>query len=235
MRRITTLILCLMLMLPLLGAAEEPSFPEDRLKILEESLIVANELDVTVFAYYAIVENIGPSPVYLEEARLLAYDAEAKQLNEETHVTRTPYTLMPGEKSYLNTYPTMLNGAAPSIASHKLHIKAGEPYDDEWQRTMLPVEASFELVDKGWPEGKLIATVTNDTEEPQFDLNVLVVLRDQDGKLLFITQDSSYSVGAPAGGQLLFRRGLESFLITASTKDNREIKVAECSAWVDPY
>lgn len=238
MKRILALALALMLVLPVIALSEEAAWPEDKLKLLEENLIVFSSYGNTTAYYTAIVENLSSEMIYFTNAYVYCYDAEGKQLGEGGYILLHPGVIMPGEKGYLYSMTDTLGEGEISVASHKLVVDAQETSYGEDNVIPLPSEASYKVVERagtGETEGQFVVTISNDKEEPVFHLNSLLILRDEAGKLVYMDSVTQSLAGIPAGGKALLRDTLDQEILAALQKDEREPKAVECFSWYQTY
>lgn len=140
------------------------------------------------------------------------------------------------EGNYLNLTPEQVE----QVASWKLTVSGFVVAADEPGNSIeLKAEASYEQVTAlgmsltEEPIGRLVTTITNETQDTLFDVRSVVLLRDSEGKLLMSLSSMAVDVGIPAGGTILSKSTVQTSVLASFEKSNRAIASYEALAFVD--
>lgn len=205
MKKLVSLLLVLALCLGCTSA-----FAAGKLNVVQENTCFINEYSPYFYAY-AKVENSGDKPIKVNAGVLEVYDAEGDPISSTDCITAGARYLQPGEYTYvrMNTYDGLGDDAVPADYAMTLTGKTEKDYEN----VRFQVEGKLEMnvqVDKWSTYNYMYATVTNNTEETLYNVQVMMALLDAEGNVLHVCEDSLYDVGIPAGGSVVFRRNISS-------------------------
>lgn len=182
---------------------------------------------------FAKVENVGDKPINVNAGVLELYDADGNVLNSSDYLYAYAETLQPGEYTYIEMYSEVEDETA--VAEDYLLTLTGKS-DNDCTTLRLPVETKLEMnVEQGyWTYNYMYAAVTNNTEEPIYNLEVVLALLDADGNILYIDSDALYSERALApGSSMIFRMDIESAFIEYFAANNITPASVDAIAYVN--
>ncbi len=190
--------------------------------------------------YVAILRNDSPGMAMVSGAELALLDETGNQLHVQTLYAGFPSYVQPGEVTYITpSYLSIPEEALEKISSWQLTFSgiAGEPSEEYLEK---PLEAEVVLreytVEDYFNPGMerlqtdVLVTVTNPTQQPAFDVNTIVLLRDDQGKMVTVKNLSALNVGIPAGGSIILRTNMEPGLLEALAQQKTPITQAEAVA-----
>ena len=159
---------------------------------------------------YAKVENIGDKPIKVNAGVLEMYDAEGEVITSTDWVQSYATYLQPGEYTYVSMYEDLEEGAAvPEDYMMTLTGKSDTPST----ALRLPVETKLELgvADGWWEYDYMFATVTNNTDEPLYSIEVVFALLDAEGNILNIESKQLYNeLALMPGSSMIVRKEISS-------------------------
>ena len=180
---------------------------------------------------YAKVENVGDKPIKVNAGVLEIYDADGEVITSTDYVMAYATYLNPGEYTYVRMYEGIEEGAkAPDDYMLTLTGKS-----ESVTVMRLPVETRLELgaVDGWWKHNYMYATVTNNTEEILYELEVVFSLLDAQGNILYIDSHNLYSdVGVNPGCTLTFRKDVSSSFMEYFEKQSITPSTVDAIAYV---
>lgn len=201
-------IVCLMLALVLcLGATS--AFAAGKLSVTQENFHYISGLWNYGYAY-AKVENIGDRPIKVNAGVLEMYDENGEVITSTDWVQSYATYLQPGEYTYVSMYEDIEEGGAtPDDYMITLTGKS----DTSVTALRLPVEVKLELdvVDGWWEHDYMYATVTNNTENPLYSIEVVFALLDAEGNILNIDSKALYDeLALMPGSSMIVRKDISS-------------------------
>lgn len=257
MKRLTTLVLSLVLSLVLFavpalavtldlgsllgisgaGYGGEPA--EFALK--EDAFFIYEDFMGTSGKYVAVFENKSGKAALLSETSLDLLDKDgAVVLNAPLYGTIPLFVPPDGLSVTESSYLTLTPEQAQQVASWKLKFSASAlPEGDGSISRALPAKADYKeemtmdytMAEK--PQGTLLTTVENNTQETAFDARVIVLLRNGQGKLLASVSNAAMDVGIPAGGSIVLKSTVQSGILTALKAAGHTVAAAEAYAFMD--
>ena len=81
----------------------------------------------------------------------------------------------------------------------------------------------------------MYVTVTNDTEEPVYDVRVAVVLLDAEGNILYIGDESMYNKAIMPGSSVLIREEIPSYFSDCFEKNGYTPSAVDAIAYAETY
>ncbi|MBQ8313710.1 MAG: hypothetical protein IJX84_10990 [Clostridia bacterium] len=180
-----------------------------KVNVAQESFIhLADEYSNRYYCY-AKVENTGDKPIKVNAGVLEVYNAEGDAIHSSEWINAHARYLQPGEYTYVrvNEYMDDLT-LVPD--DHLLTVTGRS--DNDYANVRYPVETKLELgVEGDWATyNYMYATVTNNTEETVYNLNLVMALLDAEGNILYLYNNGLYEVGLTPGSSLTFRQNLPS-------------------------
>ena len=200
-----TLALILILVLCMSASA---AFAAGKLNVAQENFHTVSSYSTYSYAY-AKVENVGDKAIKVNAGVLEIYDEAGDVITSVDYMDAHAEYLQPGEYTYVVMYDDIEEGSNLP-ADYMLTLTGKSDSSVECKR--LPVEAAFELgVIEGWWENDyLYATVTNDTAEPIYDVEVVLALMDAEGNILYVDDNTLYNIAIAPGSTVIIREEIPS-------------------------
>lgn len=217
------------------------------LALKEESLLLVRDFGGYSVKYSAIIENKSDFSANLSNASLEILDKDQNIIASESIYSATPYSIVPGgEATIRNSYSMLSEEQKALVSSFRLNFE-GRASMEEIQYTTLSASVEYEevqitdydaidlskLTDElpTRPQGQFVVTVENDKEQPVYDADVVVVVRDQDGKLVWADSTSLYNIGIPQGGKVLMKGEVSSQMLAALAENKGTVKTVTAQAF----
>lgn len=203
MKKIVSMILAVCLCLSLTGA-----FAAGKLNIVQENFHAITSY--TTYGYaYAKVENSGDKPIKVNAGVLEIYDEAGDVITSTDYMSAHADYLQPGEYTYVKLYSEIEEGQTADDYSLTLTGKS----DNENICLRLPCTTDMKLNEEEgwWTRNYIYATVTNNTDEPLYDIEVVLALLDAEGNILHIESDNLYNERAlTPGSSMIIRKDIYS-------------------------
>ncbi len=230
LKRFLTLLAALML-LATVALAEGPAITLEE----EKLLVVPSYGDQWVAYYVARIKNTGTVAIQLKDGVFQLKDKEGNELISKDWVNVFPAALKPGEEAFVCQQEYLDSGISnETVASHVFDIKAST--DVYKTVTLLPATAEIVLPKNPDYESRTVyATITNNTDRDLYDVTLVFVIKDTEGKLLYVDEVTAYSAGVVAGGELKIRTDLSSSLDTWLNTEEASIGSIEAFAYIEKY
>ena len=213
MKKIFSVILALAMMLTAASA-----LAAGKISVDQENLVVTE--GYTTYGYvYAKISNVGDKPVKVNAGVLELYDPNGDVITSSDWLNTYAEYLEPGEYTYAYIYDDVEDTYAPDdIADYLLTVTGKSDTDRSTLR--LPVEVDYQenVGDGYWTYDYMYATVTNNTDQPIYDITTVLVLLDADGNILYMTSDSMYSKAIMPGSSIVIREYVPDNYKDAYTK-----------------
>ena len=198
------------LMLTAAVVSSVPAQAAGKLSVTQENFHVIDNYGLTGYAY-AKVENIGDKPITVNAGLLEILDKEGDAITSVDYMNPLPSVLQPGEYGYAY-FRTDISGveSADDVDDYILTISGKSEIEKEVNR--LPAEGSFALdVSEGyWTSDFMYATVTNNTDEILYNVQVVLSLLDAEGNILLVEDSSLYNTGIAPGSTVVVREEIYS-------------------------
>lgn len=204
MKKIVCFILALVLCL---GATS--GFAAGKLSVTQENFHYISGFWNYGYAY-AKVENVGDKPIKVNAGVLEMYDEGGAVITSTDWVQSYATYLQPGEYTYVSMYEDLEEGAA--VPADYMMTLTGKS-DTSVTALRLPVEAKLELdvVDGWWEYDYMYATVTNNTDNPLYEIEVVLALLDAEGNILNVESKELYSeLALMPGSSMIVRKEISS-------------------------
>lgn len=194
--------------------------------LFSTSALAAGKLNVVQENYYTIpgmftygyayakVENKGDKPISVNAGVLEIYDKDGAAITSSDYLSAHCANLQPGEYTYVKMY-SEIKGADNGVVADDYMLTVTGKSDSSYVFDRLPCTANLELnVEDGWwTYNYMYATVTNDTTEPIYDINVVFALLDDAGNILYIANNQVYNIALAPGSSMIFREDISSSFI----------------------
>lgn len=205
MKKAISLLLCLVLL-----AVSAPTHAAGKLSVVQENFYIIDSYWTYGYAY-AKVTNAGDKAIKVNAGVLEIYDEAGNAITSSDYISAYAAYLEPGEYTYVKMYAEIKEGVG---SDHMLTVTGKT--DNSKQTLRLPVETDLQMGVKSgwWTYNYMYATVTNDTEEPLYNISVVMALLDAEGNILYLDDDSLYSERAlMPGSSMLIRKDISSSFI----------------------
>lgn len=206
-------LLALMLMLALLLSAL-PAGAAGRLNVEQENFYAIDDYSLYLYTF-AKVSNVGDKPIMVNTSLMEVFDAEGDPITSRDYFSAYARYLQPGEYTYIKLYENLQDRKAEEVDDYMLTVTGKA--DNNYSNLRLPVsDLAYEPnVAAGWTTyNYMYVTLTNDTEETLFDIEVVLSLLDAEGNILFVDSDSMYSdKGLTPGSSITIRKNVDANFI----------------------
>ena len=215
MKKLSIVALILVLCLLATGA-----MAAGKISVDQENFHVVPSYSTYAYAY-AKVSNTGNKPTKLNAGLLEILDEDGEAITSEDYVRAYAEYLQPGEYTYCYLYSRLEDDQVEHVDDYQLTL-TGKSDSDQISLRLPVSDVRFEAnVQEGWSTyDYMYMTVTNNTNEPIFDIELVYALLDDEGNILFMDGDSlGYSKALMPGSSIMVRRYLDT-----ATKDYFESK-----------
>ena len=190
-----------------------PAFSAGKLSVEQENFHVIDSYSVYGYAF-AKLANVGDKPIKVNTGLLEIFDADGEALTSTDYYSSYAEYLQPNEFTYIKIYDEVENVEASDVADYML--TATGKADTDYISYRFPCTTSYEPnVQEGyWNYNYMYATFTNDTDEPVYDISVVLALLDADGNILYMDETDMYSDKAVMpGSSITVRKDVRSDFI----------------------
>lgn len=205
MKKLVALMLALSLVL-----CSIPALAAGKLSVQQENFHVIK--DYRLYGYvYAKVSNVGDRPIKVNTGLLEIFNADGDALTSTDSFSAYAKYLQPGEYTYMKLYDEIENAESSDVDDYMLTVTGKSSNDYISKR--LPCVSAYEpdIKDGHYTRNYMYATVTNDTDEPIYAINIVMALLDAEGNILYIASDNLYDSRAlMPGSSLMFRCDVDS-------------------------
>lgn len=192
----------------------------------------AGEDDAEIFVYLQL-KNTGNAPVGLDNIQVQFVDAEMNVVLEEGTFSMYPPTLQPGQIGYACVWAYNVElDVAQAITNYAVTVKASHDYLIDVSLVDNTVEHK-KVENPYYTEHQAFLTITNATAETIWQPEIVLVVRNQDGKILTIENDALYDVGIPAGGHVYYGYDFSSFQVERWQEKGQEIATMETIVYLE--
>lgn len=205
MKRLIALALLLSLLALCAGAGAA-----GKLRVTQENFHVVESYGVIGYAY-ARIDNVGDKPIKVNAGILEVFDKDGGALTSTDYMNEYAEYLEPQQYTYVYLRAEVKDAAASDVDDYLLTITGKSSTDYATQR--LPCETAFEkdVEDGYWTYDYMYATVTNDTDRPIYDIEVVLVLLDDEGNILCMEEENLYdSKALTPGSSMIIRKSVNS-------------------------
>ena len=182
--------------------------------------------------YIAKVQNQNDAPLTVSEATLILKDAEGNEVGRKEYMGSCGSRyLEPGEISFVSLTADVDEGATPDTYEITFQT-SGSSYSTDIQ--IEAVNPEVRISDNGyWVSYNAAATITNATEEPVSQVNVVIAVKDSNGKLLDLGNAGLYQNELAPGSTITVIDTLDSRTVDYIQANNLELGQAEAYGWKD--
>ena len=225
-KRIVGMLVALMMICGIL-----PAYAAGGIGTSEETwYVVPHSGDYRVY-YYASVTNSSSEPEKVKDLLFEVRDRADTAIESTARYKLYPEILEPGQTGWLVISLDVKDIETKSLIDHYALTITSKLEDDQTAR-MLTAEAEYLAEDEDENEDMIRATVTNSGEGNAFGITSAMIVRDAEGKLLYIDSAATKDIGLTEGGALLVRAQIKSDIMDALEDAGTEIASAEAIAYV---
>ena len=187
MKKILVFVLVLLMMMSSMTA-----FAAGKLRVTQENFILTNSYSMYGYAY-ARIDNVGDRPIKVNAGILEIFDTNGNAITSSDYLRGYAEYLQPDDYTYAYIYTSIEDVEESAVDDYMLTITGKS--DTSYISQRLPVTTEYEEdVDEGYyTSDYMYATITNDTDEPIYSVEVVLVLLDADGNILFMDSSDMYS------------------------------------------
>lgn len=228
MKKGLTLVLVLMMVMLLATASAA-----GKLRVEQENFHVIDSYRLYGYVY-AKVANVGDRPIKVNTGLMEIFNAEGDALTSTDYFSGYAVYLQPEEYTYIKLYDEIEDVEASAVDDYMLTTTGKADNDHVSMR--LPCVTSYEPnVEEGYyTRNYMYATVTNNTEEPVYDIEVVLALLDAEGNILYMTDSSMYTEKAlTPGSSMIIRKDVDSSFIEYFEKNGIVPASVDAIAFVD--
>lgn len=205
MKRCVAILAALLLVFGLTNA-----LAAGKLRVTQENFHVIDSYGIYGNAY-ARIDNVGDKPIKVNAGILEIFDTEGDALTSTDYMSKYAEYLQPGEYTYVSMRTEVKDVEASQIDDYLLTITGKS--ENKYISQRFPCTTSYEPgVEAGyWTHNYMYATFTNDTDKPIYGIEILLVLLDAEGNILYMDDASMYSDKAlMPGGAITVRKDVSS-------------------------
>lgn len=226
MKKFVALLLALILCFTCVSA-----MAAGKLSVVQENVRFIQSYSNYFYAY-AKVENVGDKPIKVNAGVMEVFNADGEAITSSDWINANARYLQPGEYTYVSVYENIDDGLTPDDYALTITGKA----DNNYVNQRFDAQTKLELnVDMGWTtRNYMYATVTNTTDDVLYDLNIVLVLLDAEGNILYMDTDSLFSErGLTPGSSMVFRKDISSSFMEYFQKNNLVPASVDAIAYVE--
>jgi hypothetical protein len=199
MKRIVLFALTLALLL----CAAAPAFAAGKLEVVQEKFYSIEPYEDNFYAYiFAELTNSGDKPIEFANGLWEIYNADGDALDSEDWLYSYPDVLEPGQVGYLFSYKSLDDVTAETDAADYMLTISGKAAKEN-PNIALPATVEYVYTDGDYRDKhELVATITNDTDTTAYNFRVLFVVKDAEGKLIFVDDIMPSYVGILPGASV---------------------------------
>lgn len=202
------------------------AFAEGKLKATEKNLIVYG----TESYFFAKVENVGDAPIATGNGDLVVFTEDDEILFSTNYVSTLPsdVVLQPGESLFVRDSEWEDALETNPVTDYKFSISPSNYSADTI--IQVPSEATFEYSEEDIYDNYVYVTLTNTTDAPVSNFYVVAALRDADGALIYVSNDSLYNVAVHPGSTVTVQLSIDSDLCSYYAENGVTIASVESMA-----
>ena len=211
-----------------ISGTDETAKPE--VTVLEENFYIRESYFGREAVYIAKVKNNNDIAVYIDNGKLILKDADGNEVGKrEWFGTSGSRYLSPGEVSYVSFLADIDEGV--TVAGFEKEINASDfTYSEDAAVELSGVELRSEEMFSS-VSYHTAATFTNNGEEPLSGVEVLFVLRDSEGKMIYISERGLGSLELGAGSTITVVDDVSSSVVDYCEANGLTVGEVEAVAW----
>lgn len=209
------------------------AFAAGKLSVEQENFHVIQSYSVYGYAYAKLV-NVGDKPIKVNTGLLEIFDENGEALTSTDYFSDYAEYLQPDEYTYIELSDEVEDVEPSNVDDYMLTVTGKA--DTEYISFRFPCTTSYEPnVQEGyWTRNYMYASFTNDTEEPVYDIDIVLVLLDAEGNILYMDDASMYSDKAVMpGSSITIRKDVSSSFIEYFEKNGLVPASVDAIAYVN--
>lgn len=223
------LALCLVLMVMSMGAA----CAAGKLNVEQENFHVVDSYSVYGYGF-AKVANSGDKPIKINTCLLEVFNADGDALTSTDYFSSHAEYLQPGEYTYLQIYDEVEDVEASEVDDYMLTVTGKADTDYVTKRFACTTSYEPNVKSGYWNYNYMYATFTNDTDQPVYDITVVLALLDAEGNILYMDDSTMYSDKAVMpGSSITIRKDVSSSFIEYFEKNGLTPVSVDAIAYVN--
>jgi len=226
MKKVVSIVLALSMVL-ILCSAEAAG----KLNVIQENFHIVTSY--TTYGYaYAKIENSGDKPIKVNAGVLEIYDEAGEVITSTDYMAAHAEYLEPGEYTYVELYSEI--GDEKQADDYSLNVMGKSETRYKCLRLPCTMDLKLNTGDELWPRHYMFATVTNNTDQVLYDIEVVLALLDAEGNILHVESDSLYSERAlMPGSSMMIRKEIYSDFIDYFEANNLVPASVDAFAFVE--
>ena len=229
MKKVISMLLVLILL-----CATVPALAAGKLSTTQENFWVISSYWTYAYAY-AKVENVGNKPINVNAGVLEVYDENGDVITSSDYLSTYAKCLQPGEYTYVSISKEIELAEDVGKPDDYMLTITGKT-DDSSSTLRLPAESRLSLGESNgyWKEDYMYATVTNNTDDIVYNISTVFALLDEEGKILYVANDSLYnSHGLTPGSSIVVKAEISSSFMDYFSAKNIKPTTVDVIAYVD--
>jgi len=203
------------------------------LTVAEENFYVRKSYgDQLEGLYIAKVTNANDAPLTISDGILILKDTDGNEVGRTEYLGRSGSRyLEPSEATFVCIRADVEEGKAAPATYEVSFETTARIYSTD---TQLDVAGAELRVKEGyWTTYYAAATITNTTDAPLSQANVIIALRDSEGKLLDLATTGLYLDELAAGSTITLIDSIDSNTVDYCTENNIQLGNVEAIGWVE--
>lgn len=190
-----------------------------KISVTQENFIVTTAYNLYGYVY-ARIDNVGDKPIKVNAGILEIFDGEGNAITSSDYLVEYAEYLQPDEYTYAYLYTDIENVEASEIDDYMLTITGKSDTSYVSQRLPVTTEYKEDVNERYSSYDYMYATVTNNSENPIFGVDVVLALLDADGNILYMDNASMYEEKAiMPGSSIMIQKRVDSSFIEAYEKE----------------
>ena len=210
------------------------AFAAGKLRVEQENFMPVKDYNIYGYAY-AKLQNVGDKPIQVNAGLLELYDENGDTLTSTDNLYAYCKYLQPDEYCYAYMYAKVEDAESTSVIDDYLLTITGKS-GASTVNYRFPVEFEYkpQVTEGYYTYDYIYATVTNDTEEPVYNIGAVFTLLDDDDNILYMTNDYLDSNEAlMPGSSLTWRKAIDTDFVEAYQALGLTATKADVIAYVD--
>lgn len=199
------------------------------LTVVNESFIVTQTYSRYEGNLMLKLQNNTDTPLFITDGNFVLKGADGSELaSKQSYYPCGSEYVEPGEITVV-TFSVDIDD--PSVVAG--YEYALETKTESWRSTdtIIPVD-STEFVDGGEYDSKMRATITNNSDQPLANIQIVFVLEDAEGSMLYTRSDGMYAMEIGPGSTITFVPGIDSDVLKFCAENGITPAQVEAFAYV---
>ena len=175
-----------------------------KLSVTQENFFVYDQYGLYGYTF-ARVDNVGDKPITVNAGLVEIFDTNGDTLTSSDYLNMFAQVLQPDEYTYVASSNSIENASSSDVDDYLLTVTGKS--EAEYLVTRFPTTTDYrENVEENYSTANyMYATITNDTDEAVYDINVVMALLDDDGNILYIDSSAMYNTAIEPGSSVTVR------------------------------